>query len=184
MAYSGKTFNVVHYSVDDKTERLDYDAIRDLALKSRPKMIIAGYTSYPWAPDWQTFRAIADEVGAYLLADIAHVAGLTAAGAIPSPVGIADAVMFTTHKTFNGPRGAVIITHKATLGEQIDRRLPGVPGRTAYGGRCRDRGGGKMAGTDRYRALQRRQSPMLSHWRRLWRRRAFVCRMAVRIPWS
>ncbi len=146
VAYSGKTFNVVHYSVDDKTERLDYDAIRDLALKSRPKMIIAGYTSYPWAPDWQTFRAIADEVGAYLLADIAHVAGLTAAGAFPSPVGIADAVMFTTHKTFNGPRGAVIITHKATLGEQIDRRLPGVPGRTAYGGRCRDRGGGKDGG--------------------------------------
>ncbi len=155
VAYSGKTFNVVHYSVDDKTERLDYDAIRDLALKSRPKMIIAGYTSYPWAPDWQTFRAIADEVGAYLLADIAHVAGLTAAGAFPSPVGIADAVMFTTHKTFNGPRGAVIITHKATLGEQIDRAVfPGFQGGPHMEAVAGIAAAAKMAGTDRYRALQ------------------------------
>ncbi len=129
VAYSGKTFNVVHYSVDDKTERLDYDAIRDLALESKPKMIIAGYTSYPWAPDWQKFRETADEVGAYLLADIAHVAGLVVGGACPNPVGIADVVMFTTHKSFNGPRGAVIITHKAALGRQIDRSVfPGFQG--------------------------------------------------------
>lgn len=129
VAYSGKTFNVVHYGVDDKTERLDYDAIRKLALQSRPKVIIGGYTSYPWAPDWMKFRQIADEVGAYLLSDIAHVAGLTIAGAYPNPVGIADAVTFTTHKTFNGPRGAVIITHHADLGSKFDRSVfPGFQG--------------------------------------------------------
>ena len=129
VAYSGKTFNVVHYGVDEKTERLDYDAIRNLALQSRPKVIIGGYTSYPWAPDWEKFRQIADEVDAYLLADIAHVAGLTIAGAYPNPVGIADAVTFTTHKTFNGPRGAVIITHKADLGSAFDRAVfPGFQG--------------------------------------------------------
>ncbi len=129
VAYSGKTFNVVHYSVDEKTERLDYDAIRNLAREAHPKMIIAGYTSYPWAPDWHAFREIADEVGAVLLADIAHVAGLTVAGAYPSPVGIADVVMFTTHKTFNGPRGAVILTHDRTLGRKFDRMVfPGFQG--------------------------------------------------------
>ncbi len=129
VAYSGKTFNVVHYGVDEKTERLDYDAIRDLALQTRPKVIIGGYTSYPWAPDWMKFRQIADEVGAYLLADIAHVAGLTIAGAYPNPVGIADAVTFTTHKTFSGPRGAVIVTHNAALGRKFDRSVfPGFQG--------------------------------------------------------
>ena len=155
VAYSGKTFNVVHYSVDDKTELLDYDVIRDLALKARPKMIIGGYTSYPWAPDWQKFRAIADEVGAYLLADIAHVAGLTVAGAFPSPVGIADVVMFTTHKTFNGPRGAVIITHKPQLADQIDRAVfPGFQGGPHMETVAGIAVAAKLAGTDRFRALQ------------------------------
>ncbi len=129
VAYSGKTYTAVHYSVDEATERLDYDAIRALALEHRPKMIIGGYTSYPYAPDWARFRAIADEVGAYLLADIAHVAGLVIAGDFPSPIGIADAVTFTTHKTFNGPRGAVIITHKPLLGRKFDRAVfPGFQG--------------------------------------------------------
>ncbi len=129
VAYSGKTYDVVHYAVDDKTERLDYDAIRALALKSKPKLIIGGYTSYPWAPDWKQFRAIADEVGAYLLADIAHVSGLIVADAFPNPIGIADVVTFTTHKTFNGPRGAVIVTHKSQLARSIDRAVfPGFQG--------------------------------------------------------
>ena len=155
VAYSGKTFNVVHYSVDDKTELLDYDAIRDLALKARPKMIIGGYTSYPWAPDWQKFRAIADEVGAYLLADIAHVAGLAVAGAFPSPVGIADIVMFTTHKTFNGPRGAVIITHKSQLADQIDRAVfPGFQGGPHMEAVAGIAVAAKLAGTAQFRALQ------------------------------
>ena len=129
VAYSGKTYNVVHYAVDDETELLDYENIRALALEHKPKLIIGGYTSYPWAPDWHKFREIADEVGAYLLADIAHVAGLVVAGEYPNPVGIADAVTFTTHKTFNGPRGAVIITHKSLLGRKFDRAVfPGFQG--------------------------------------------------------
>ncbi len=129
VAYSGKTYNAVHYSVDEKTERLDYDAIRQLALDNRPKLIIAGYTSYPLMIDWKAFRAIADEVGAYLMADIAHIAGMVAAGAFPSPVGIADVVTFTTHKSLDGPRGSVILTHKPLLAKKFDRAVfPGLQG--------------------------------------------------------
>jgi len=102
---SGRRFKVVPYGVDERTERLDYDRIKDLAIKHRPKMIIAGYTSYPWAPDWAAFREIADAAGAFLMADIAHTAGMAIAGAYPNPVGWADVVMFTTHKTLCGPRG-------------------------------------------------------------------------------
>ncbi len=101
---SGQRYRVVSYGVDPKTERLDYDQIRDLAREHRPKVIVAGYTSYPWAPDWQAFREIADEVGAYLVADIAHTAGMAAAGVYPNPVGVADVTVFTTHKTICGPR--------------------------------------------------------------------------------
>jgi len=126
---SGQRYGVVSYGVDPKTERLDYDAIRDLALEHRPKVIVAGYTSYPWAPDWKAFRAIADEVGAYLLADIAHVAGMASAGVYPNPVGIADVVTFTTHKTMCGPRGAVIMTTDQDLAQTIDLAIfPGEQG--------------------------------------------------------
>lgn len=129
VAHSGKTYNVASYGVDPHTERLDYDAIRVQALETRPKLIIGGYTSYPWTPDWHRLRDIADEVGAYLLADIAHVAGLVIGGVYPNPVGIADAVTFTTHKTLNGPRSAVIVTHKAQLGRKFDRAVfPGFQG--------------------------------------------------------
>ena len=129
VAYSGKTYNVVHYGVDEQTEHLDYDAIRALALEHHPKLIIAGYTSYPLEVDWQAFREIADEVGAYFLADIAHTAGLVAAGVIASPVGIADVVSFTTHKSLDGPRGAVILTHRRDLYRRLDRAVfPGLQG--------------------------------------------------------
>ena len=155
MAYSGKTFNVVHYTVDEKSERLDYDAIRRLAIEAKPKVIIGGYTSYPWAPDWQQFRAIADEVGAYLLADIAHVAGLAATGAYPNPVGIADVVTFTTHKTYNGPRGAVIITHDAALGRKFDRAVfPGLQGGPHMETIAGIAVATKLATTDQFRELQ------------------------------
>ncbi len=107
---SGIIYNVVSYAVDPDTERLNYDTIRALALEHRPKVIVAGFTSYPYAPDWKKFRAIADEAGAYLLADVSHVSGLLAAGVFPSPVGIAHVISFTTHKTLAGPRGAVLMT--------------------------------------------------------------------------
>ena len=126
---SGQRYGVVSYGVDPRTERLDYDAIRDMALEHRPKVIVAGYTSYPWAPDWEKFRAIADEVDAYLLADIAHVAGMASAGVYPNPVGIADVVTFTTHKTMCGPRGAVILTTDQDLAQTIDLAIfPGEQG--------------------------------------------------------
>ncbi len=129
VARSGKQYNAVSYSVDPETELLDYDAIRALALEHKPKIIIAGYTSYPYAPDWEQFRDIAHEVGAYLMADIAHVAGLVIAGVYPSPVGIADVVSFTTHKTLAGPRGAVIITHRSDVATKVDRGVfPGEQG--------------------------------------------------------
>ena len=126
---SGLFYNARHYTVDPKTERLDYDEILKIAKEARPRVIIAGYTSYPWIPDWQKFRDIADEVGAWLLADISHIAGLVAAKKVPSPIGIADVVSFTTHKTLCGPRGAVIICHDRELGEKIDKGLfPGEQG--------------------------------------------------------
>ncbi|HKZ83801.1 MAG TPA: glycine cleavage system aminomethyltransferase GcvT [Anaerolineae bacterium] len=126
---SGRHFKIVAYDVDPATEQLDYDQLRDLARQHKPKMIIAGYTSYPYAPDWSKFRSIADEVGAVLLADISHVAGLVAAGAFPSPLGAAHVITFTTHKTLCGPRGACILTLDASLSRKIDRAVfPGEQG--------------------------------------------------------
>ena len=126
---SGKLYRSKHYGVDPKTERIDYERVEALAKEHRPKMMIAGYSSYPWAPDWRRFKQIAEAVGAYLLADIAHIAGPIAAGVLPSPVGIADVVTFTTHKSLCGPRGAVVLTHLQELSEKLDRAVfPGEQG--------------------------------------------------------
>ena len=126
---SGKLYNIVSYGIDPSTERLDYDAIAALARKHKPLMIIAGYTSYPWMPDWARFRRIADEAGAYLLADISHIAGMVAAGVVPSPVGHAHVISFTTHKSLYGPRGACILTTDRKLAEKVDAAVfPGEQG--------------------------------------------------------
>ena len=125
---SGRLYQVASYTVD-RTGQLDYDAIMTLARERHPKVIVAGYTSYPWAPDWSKFRAIADEVGALLLADISHTAGLVIAGVYPSPVGYADVITFTTHKTVCGPRGAVIMTTDEDKAQRIDAAIfPGEQG--------------------------------------------------------
>ena len=125
---SGKWFKAVHYTVDEN-ERLNYDRIRDLALETRPKLIIAGYSSYSWIPDWKKFREIADEVAAYLLADISHIGGLVAAGVVPSPIRHAHVVMSTTHKSLGGPRGAVLLTTDAGIAKKIDSAVfPGEQG--------------------------------------------------------
>ncbi len=127
--FSGKRYHVVSYGVSRRTGRLDYDEIRDMAREHKPKMIIAGFTSYTWAPDWQAFADIAHEVGAYLLADISHPAGMAIAGAFPSPVGIADVITFTTHKTLCGPRGAVILCTDEDLASRVDLAVfPGEQG--------------------------------------------------------
>ncbi len=126
---SGKLYNIVSYGINLQTELLDYDVIEELARQHKPKMIIAGYTSYPWMPDWARFRQIADAVGAYLLADIAHVAGMVAAGVVPSPIGHAHIISFTTHKTLYGPRAACILTTDKKLAEKIDAAVfPGEQG--------------------------------------------------------
>ena len=125
---SGKWFKAVHYTVDEN-ERLDYEKIREQALEAKPKLLIAGYSSYSWIPDWKKFRAIADEAGAYFLADISHIGGLVAAGVVPSPVGIAHVVMSTTHKSLDGPRGAVLLTTSADIAKKIDKAVfPGEQG--------------------------------------------------------
>ncbi len=126
---SGKLYRIVSYGIDPDTERLNYDEIAKLAHAERPKMIIAGYTSYPWMPDWARFRQIADAVGAYLLADISHIAGMVAAGVVPSPIGHAHVISFTTHKTLYGPRGACILTTDKALAAKIDSAVfPGEQG--------------------------------------------------------
>ena len=126
---SGKTYRVVTYGVHPKTGRLDYNLVEALAKKHNPTVIIAGYTSYPWAPDWAAFREIADLCGARLMADVAHPAGLIAGGVYPSPVGYADVVTFTTHKTLFGPRGACILTFNEPDAARVDSAVfPGLQG--------------------------------------------------------
>ena len=126
---SGKWFNVQHYGVNQTTERLDYDQIRDLALQHRPKLLICGYSAYPRVIEFDKFRAIADEIGAYLLADVAHIAGLIATGHHLSPISYCDVVTTTTHKTLRGPRGGLILTRDAELGKQFDKAVfPGSQG--------------------------------------------------------
>ncbi|MEN9223926.1 MAG: serine hydroxymethyltransferase [Thermostichus sp. HHBFW_bins_43] len=126
---SGKWFQVVHYGVDPQTERIDFEQVRALALQHRPKLIICGYSAYPRVIDFAAFRAIADEVGAYLLADIAHIAGLVATGHHPNPVPLCDVVTTTTHKTLRGPRGGLILTRDPELGKKLDKAVfPGSQG--------------------------------------------------------
>jgi len=110
VSFSGNMFNFVSYGLDPKTERIDMDAVRDLALEHHPKLIIAGYSTYSQIPDWEAFRQIADEVGAVFLVDMAHITGLVAGRVHPSPVPYADIVTATTHKSLRGPRGGLILS--------------------------------------------------------------------------
>jgi len=125
---SGTYFNFVPYGVDKETETIDYDQVREIALKERPKLIVAGASAYPRIIDFKRFREIADEVGAYLMVDMAHIAGLVAAGLHPSPVPYADFVTTTTHKTLRGPRGGAILCKKQ-YAKAIDKAIfPGIQG--------------------------------------------------------
>jgi glycine hydroxymethyltransferase len=127
--FSGKWFNAVHYGVSPKDERLDFDMIRDLALQHKPKLLICGYSAYSRTIDFAKFRAIADEVGAFLLADVAHIAGLIAADLHPNPIPFCDVVTTTTHKTLRGPRGGLIMTRDPELGKKLDKSVfPGSQG--------------------------------------------------------
>ncbi|MEN8168902.1 MAG: serine hydroxymethyltransferase [Pseudomonadota bacterium] len=128
--FSGKIYNAVQYGLNPETGEIDYDEVERLADEHKPKMIIAGFSAYSRVVDWQRFRDIADKVGAYLFVDMAHVAGLIAAGEYPSPVGIADVTTSTTHKTLRGPRGGIIL---AKANPEIEKKLnslvfPGIQG--------------------------------------------------------
>ncbi|NLK08321.1 MAG: serine hydroxymethyltransferase [Firmicutes bacterium] len=126
--FSGKLFNFVHYGVDPDTEQIDYDAVEKLALKHRPKLLVAGASAYPRLIDFERLRTIADKVDAYFMVDMAHIAGLVAAGLHPSPVPYADFITTTTHKTLRGPRGGMIFCREK-FAKEIDRNIfPGTQG--------------------------------------------------------
>ena len=120
VSFSGRVYNAVQYGLNPETGEIDYEEVERLADEHKPKMIVAGFSAYSRVVDWQRFRTIADKVGAYLFVDMAHIAGLVAAGVYPSPVGIADVVTTTTHKTLRGPRGGLIL---ANDDEELNKRL-------------------------------------------------------------
>ncbi len=126
--FSGRIYKIVYYGVNPETETLDYDEIRNLALKHRPKLILAGASAYPRIIDFQRFREIADEVGAYLFVDMAHIAGLVAAGVHPSPIPVSHFVTTTTHKTLRGPRGGMVMAKEEFAKRLNSRVFPGIQG--------------------------------------------------------
>ena len=120
VSFSGKTYNAIQYGLNTETGEIDYEEVERLALEHKPRMIVAGFSAYSQIVDWQRFRDITDKVGAYLFVDMAHVAGLVAAGVYPSPVQIADVTTTTTHKTLRGPRSGLIL---AKANEEIEKKL-------------------------------------------------------------
>ena len=127
--FSGTDYKIVSYDVDPETEMINYDKLRELAVAEKPKMIIAGASAYSRTIDFKKFREICDEVGAYLMVDMAHIAGLVAAGLHPSPVPYADVVTSTTHKTLRGPRGGIILTNDEEIAKKINKVVfPGIQG--------------------------------------------------------
>ena len=129
LSFSGIDYKFIPYYVNKDTEQIDYDALEALALKEKPKLIVAGASSYPFIIDFKRFREICDEVGAYLMVDMAHIAGLVAAHLHPNPVDYADIVTSTTHKTLRGPRGGIIFTNSEELAKKINKVVfPGVQG--------------------------------------------------------
>ena len=129
LSFSGQDYEIVSYDVDPETEVIDYDKLRELAIKEKPKMIIAGASAYSRIIDFEKFRSICDEVGAYLMVDMAHIAGLVAAGLHPNPVKYADVVTSTTHKTLRGPRGGIILCNDEEIAKKINKTVfPGIQG--------------------------------------------------------
>lgn len=154
---SGSVYQSISYVVDENTEQLDYEEIREMALEVQPAVIVAGFSAYPRTINWHAFREIADEVGAHFHADIAHISGLVAAGVHPSPIGIADSVMTTTHKSLCGPRGAMLMTHRKDVGLAIDKAVfPGEQGGAHFNTIGALALALKLAQSDQFVALQKR----------------------------
>jgi len=155
--FSGRYYDIVSYGVDPETSRIDMDVVREQALKHRPKMIIAGWSAYPRQLDFAAFRAIADEVGAYLWVDMAHFAGLVAAGLHPSPVPYADVVTSTVHKTIGGPRSGFILTNDEEIAKKINSAVfPGLQGGPLMHVVAAKAIAFKLAMTDQFRERQER----------------------------
>ena len=141
---SGKYWNIVPYGVTEDTNTIDYDEVRRIALECKPKLILAGASAYPRVIDFEKFAAIAKEVGAYLMVDMAHIAGLVAAGVHPSPIPFADIVTTTTHKTLRGPRGGLILTNDEEIAKKVNKAIfPGTQGSPSH---AHNRGKGCMLG--------------------------------------
>ena len=129
LSFSGQDYEIVSYDVNPETEVIDYDGLRELAIKEKPKMIIAGASAYSRIIDFKKFREICDEIGAYLMVDMAHIAGLVAAGLHPNPIEYADVVTSTTHKTLRGPRGGIILCNDEEIAKKINKTVfPGIQG--------------------------------------------------------
>ena len=127
--FSGKNYIGLEYGLNPETELIDYEAVREIALREKPKMIVAGASAYSRIIDFRRFREIADEIGAYLMVDMAHIAGLVATGLHPNPIEYADVVTSTTHKTLRGPRGGIILTNNEEIAKKIDKTIfPGIQG--------------------------------------------------------
>ena len=127
--FSGKNYIGLEYGLNPETELIDYEAVREIALREKPKMIVAGASAYSRIIDFKKFREIADEIGAYLMVDMAHIAGLVATGLHPNPIEYADVVTSTTHKTLRGPRGGIILTNDEEIAKKIDKAIfPGIQG--------------------------------------------------------
>ncbi|HPZ07510.1 MAG TPA: glycine cleavage system aminomethyltransferase GcvT [Candidatus Eremiobacteraeota bacterium] len=154
---SGKTYKVVHYGADIKTGKINFDKLEKLALENRPKIIIAGYRTYPWDIDWIKFKDLAKKVGALLLADIAYIAGPVVAGLCNNPIGVADIISFTTHKTLCGPRGAVILCTDREIAKKINYAIfSGEQGGPHINNVAAKAVAFKLAGTDQFKALQKK----------------------------
>ena len=166
---SGKYHRVFPYGVSPSTGRLDYEAIGKVADEVRPKLIVAGASAYPWTIDWKALRAVADRVGAFLLADISHPAGLVAAGLFPNPVGLAHVTTFTTHKTMIGPRAAVILTTDAEISSRINRAIfPGEQGGPHVNNIAAMAVAFQNATTPRFASCRSGRWRMSRPWRRAW----------------
>jgi len=127
--FSGKNYIGLEYGLNPETELIDYEAVREIALREKPKMIVAGASAYSRIIDFRKFREIADEIGAYLMVDMAHIAGLVAAGLHPNPIEYADVVTSTTHKTLRGPRGGIILTNNEEIAKKVNKTIfPGIQG--------------------------------------------------------
>lgn len=154
---SGKHHRIVSYGVGLEDGRIDFAGLKQVALREKPRLIIAGFSAYPWTIDWAAFREVADACGAYLLADIAHPAGLVAAGEFPSPIGHAHVVSFTTHKTLCGPRGAALLTTDAEIARKLDFAVfPGEQGGPHIQAIAGKAVAFQLAASDEFKSLQRR----------------------------